>query len=382
MNIILGIDASRNRSGGARAYLLGVLGSVDPRDFGIDEVHVWSYKTLLAALPDQPWLKKHNPPNLERSLASQLFWQATQLKSAAEQCGCNILFSTDASTLCRFKPMVVLSQDLLSYEPTVLRNFRFGYSLLRIRALLYVQNAAFRRAAGVIFLTKYAGTLIQRSCGNLERIAIIPHGIDEMFRSIGRLSGWPEDARRPMRIVYVSPVWQFKHQWVVVEAMELLRKKGHNIILELVGGGNRRAEAILNAQIKKSDPRSEFVKRVGCLPYSEIPKRLSTADIFVFASSCENMPNTLLEAMAVGIPIACSDRGPMPEILGEGGVYFDPEDPESIAEAVRKLLADVELRMLLSSTAMGISQRYSWRRTAEETFHYISSVLSESCYRV
>ena len=53
MSLIVGIDASRNRSGGAKAHLLGVLRNGDPREHGISAVHVWSYRALLATLPDR-----------------------------------------------------------------------------------------------------------------------------------------------------------------------------------------------------------------------------------------------------------------------------------------------------------------------------------------
>lgn len=56
------IDASRNRSGGAKAHLIGILNAIDPRDHNIAKVHVWSYDSLLEQLPDTPWLIKHSPP--------------------------------------------------------------------------------------------------------------------------------------------------------------------------------------------------------------------------------------------------------------------------------------------------------------------------------
>ena len=68
-----------------------------------------------------------------------------------------------------------------------------------------------------------------------------------------------------------------------------------------------------------------------------MPEYLSKSNIFIFASSCENMPITLIEGMASGLPIACSDRGPMPEVLQDGGVYFNPEDCKSIVFAIEKL---------------------------------------------
>jgi glycosyltransferase involved in cell wall biosynthesis len=65
---------------------------------------------------------------------------------------------------------------------------------------------------------------------------------------------------------------------------------------------------------------------------------LLKSDIFVFASSCENMPNTLIEGMAAGLKIACSSRGPMPEVLKDAGYYFDPESPVSISKAIEQII--------------------------------------------
>ena len=59
--IRIGIDASRNRSGGAKIHLIGILKDIDFNNYNIDEVHVWSYKDLLDQLPNYPWLKKHAP---------------------------------------------------------------------------------------------------------------------------------------------------------------------------------------------------------------------------------------------------------------------------------------------------------------------------------
>ncbi len=80
-------------------------------------------------------------------------------------------------------------------------------------------------------------------------------------------------------------------------------------------------------------------------------------DHFVFASSCENMPNTLVEAIAAGLPLACSRRGPMHEILGDTGLYFDPESHLSIAEAIRRLIDDPLLRDESASRARRPSQQ-------------------------
>jgi len=110
-----------------------------------------------------------------------------------------------------------------------------------------------------------------------------------------------------------------------------------------------------------------LVDVLGAVPHREIPAHLAQADLFIFASSCENMPNTLVEAMAAGMPIASSRRGPMPEILQDAGLYFDPEDPSSIAEAVARLAADANLRAELAHKAHALAGKYSWQRCARET---------------
>ena len=370
--VTIGIDASRNRSGGAKAHLIGILSECDPPSHGIQAIHVWAFRSLLDQLPAYPWLIKHNPIALEGSLFQQVVWQATALEGEVKSAGCDILFTTDASTLCCFKTMVVLSQDMLSYEPGVMRYFGYGFARLRLLAILVLQNMAFRRSAGVVFLTHYSANVIQKSCGLLPSITYIPHGVDDVFKKAQALNSWPVADERPVECVYVSNAEMYKHQWIVVEAISLLRKRGHNLTLSLVGGGKGPAEQLLKDAIAFFDPERIFVKQLEFLPHGQLPKLLAQADLFVFASSCENMPVTLLEAMAVVLPIACSNRGPMPEVLADGGVYFNPEDANSIATAIEQIIQSPALRTAIAQRAKALSQQYTWKRCADETFAFLA----------
>jgi glycosyltransferase involved in cell wall biosynthesis len=376
LSLTIGIDGSRNRSGGASAYLIGILNEGNPKKFGIHKVHVWAPATLLSAVHDKDWLVKHSPLVLQQSLVSQIFWQATRMTREARKIGCDVLFTTDASTFCRFKPMIVLSQDMLSYEPGIMKKFGFGKQRLRLQAILLLQNRAFRFADGVIFLTHYAATLIQKSCGFLKRVAYIPHGIGSNFKQVKILNNWPINAERAIRCLYVSNAEIYKHQWVVVRAIALLRDRGYNLTLTLVGGSSSSlAKHLLDEQILASDPAREFVEQFDFLPQSDLPSYLANADMFVYASSCENLPITLLEAMAVGLPIACSNRGPMPEVLKDGGIYFDPEDEISIAAAVEEIIRSPVVRQVIADRAKNLSIQYSWSRCADETWNFIVNIV-------
>lgn len=369
--LVVGVDASRNRSGGARAHLIGILTEGEPAKHGIGKIHLWAYRSLLDAVPDRPWLIKHNPGELERSLPRQLWWQRFRFQDEAKKAGCAIVLNTDAGTVSTFHPSVTMSRDMLSYEPGAIERYGFSKARLRLILLRHVQNHSLSRAAGAVFLTRYAAGVIQKSCGPLPRVAYIPHGVGKDFRKTRAALTWPEKKDRPIRCLYVSNAAMYKHQWVVVQAIEALRKRGHDLTLTLVGGGNGRAQRLLEEQMAISDPEHIFVQQVDFVPQQELPKYLANADVFIFASSCENMPNTLVEAMTVGLPIACSNRGPMPEVLCDGGVYFDPENAVSIAEAVESVINDASLRSTLARRARELSQQYSWSRCADETWNFI-----------
>jgi glycosyltransferase involved in cell wall biosynthesis len=126
--------------------------------------------------------------------------------------------------------------------------------------------------------------------------------------------------------------------------------------------------------MRRLDPQRRFLRYLGPIPFEKLHELRERAEVFIFASSCENMPNILLEAMASAFPIACARRGPMPDILGEAGVYFDPERVEDIQRAIRELAADAELRARCAEEAHRRAAAYSWERCARDTFAFIARI--------
>lgn len=372
--MIAGINASRARSGGARAHLIGILSEVNPQAHGFDSIHVWSYPALLDALPDRPWLVRHAPQLLLKGLVHQLMWERFFFSRAVSVAGCNVVLNVDAGTIATAKPAVTMSRDMLSYEPGEMERYHGSVWQFRLLALRFLQNRSLRRAQGTIFLTRYAADVIQQSCGKLDNVAIIPHGVGEEFRRKGGLRTWPTRDERPIECLYISPVWRFKHQWHVVRAIAELRRRGHCIRLTLVGDGETDMIEKLRGVMAEVDPAGSFITYLGPVPHSELPAMVQHSDVFLMASSCENMPNTLLEGMAAGLPIASSDRGPMPEVIEDGAVMFDPESPSSIAAAIEKILNDADLRERIAARAAAIAGQYSWSRCARETFDFLASI--------
>ena len=377
MELVVGIDASRSRSGGAKAHLVGILTAVEPVKFGIEKVHVWSYPELLQLLPDIPWLEKHTPKIIRKGLFWEVIWQRYVFPNQARKLGCDIVLNTDAGTVARFRPSVTMSRDALSYEEGEMKRYGFSKSRLRLILLKYVQNASLKSSQCSTFLTNYIADLIQRSTGPLQNYKVISHGVGDEFR-IDRSKKWPVNGE-PIKLTYVSNIAPYKHQWWVVKAVSKLVEKGYSLQLMLVGGTDGgRAQFLLDDAITECDPELQFVKQIGHIPNQRLPNFLAESDMLVFASSCETISNTLLEGMATGLPIACSNRGPMPEVLRDAGVYFDPENEKSIADAIESLLTSAKQRDLLSNRAKSVSKEYSWRRCAEETWQVLHETYERS----
>jgi len=373
--MIIGIDASRIRSGGGVAHIKGIIKNFQSYNHSISKVHIWSYRKLLDDLPTESWLVKHSNFLLNKSLSLQIIWQLFLLDRELKNHRCDILFSLDASTFCFFDPMVVLSQDLLSYEPNIMSKYGFGLKRLRLILILFLQNAAFRRSAAVLFLSKYASNLIQKSSGIIKNFKIIPHGIDQCFIDRGLYSISRDYKCNPKKLIYISNAAPYKNQLQVIEAVNFLIKNGYDLSLNLIGGGHGKYQKLLSEKIQEVDPGHNWLKQYDFVNRQELFTHLSNADIFIFASSCENLPVTLLEGMAFSLPIVCSDRGPMPDVLKDGGLYFDPDDIKSLVNALEQIIESPFLRTNLSNKARSIACKYTWERCSFSSFKSITQLL-------
>ncbi|RPH52586.1 MAG: glycosyltransferase family 1 protein [Desulfobacteraceae bacterium] len=375
--MIIGIDASNIRNGGGVTHLVKLLCAADPVAHGFSQILVWSGQSTLDRIENRSWLVKSHEPLLDETLPCRVFWQRFRLSRLARSSGCDILFVPGGSYAGDFRPMVTMSRNLLPFEWPELLRYGWSWMTLKLLVLRLTQSRTFRRANGIIFLTRYAQDavmrLIKTTCA---KTTIIPHGIDDQFvcPPSKQLSITQYTADNPFRILYVSIIDLYKHQWHVAEAVAQLIKSGLPVSLALVGSAYPPALKRLRQKLDKIDPAGESVWYTGEVPYAELHLRYAQADLCLFASSCENMPNILLEGMASGLPIACSNRGPMPQILGNAGVYFDPEKPNDILRAIRTLITSPDLRTRLAQLSFERVQVYSWRRCADETFGFLVRV--------
>jgi len=378
--LTLGIDATNIRRGGGVTHLVELLLALQPGTIGIERIVVWGGALTLKALEDRPWLTKRNPPAQDKRLIKRTLWQRYRLSQAVRDEGCDVLFVPGGSYAGNFHPVVTMSQNLLPFEMPELQRYGLTLFILKLLLLRFMQSRSFRQADGVIFLTEYARNVVLSVTGKLSgKTCIVPHGLNARFTMAPKQQRAiaDYDEAHPFRVLYVSIIDQYKHQWHVVEAVAKLRKEGLPIVLDLVGPAYPPALRRLNETIERVDTDHRWAHYHGAIPFDQLHHKYAEADLGLFASSCENMPNILLETMAAGLPIACSRKGPMPDMLGDAGLYFDPENPSEIAAALRELISSPELRMRLAHASYERAQQYSWQRCAAETFGFLAEIAQQ-----
>jgi glycosyltransferase involved in cell wall biosynthesis len=111
----------------------------------------------------------------------------------------------------------------------------------------------------------------------------------------------------------------------------------------------------------------ERVVFTGWVPEEDKPALYSGARALIFPSLYEGFGLPPLEALACGTPVITSNRGSLPEIVGDGGLLLEPDDVEGLAGAMEKLLNDDTLWKDLREKGLAHATKFSWEKTARET---------------
>ena len=376
--ISIGIDASNIRMGGGVTHLLELLSAIDPKQMQVSHVYIWASEKTLSALPQASWIKKINPALLNRGLLYRIWWQARCLSSAVRAAQCDILFVPGGSYVGSFHPVVTMSQNLLPFEWEMIRKTGFSIRALKFIVLRKIHAFSFQRSDGVIFLTQYAKDAVLKVTGPLlGKTTVIAHGLNARFayQPKTQLSITQYSFEQPYHLLYVSTIDVYKNQLELIDAVDYLRTKGYPLTLTLIGPGEARPLKKLEYRLHQLDPKGHWARYLGSIPYQNLHSEYQHADLGVFPSRCETFGMTVLEKMAIGLPIACSQESSMSDVLGEAGVYFDPQSPLSIAAAIEQLLLDPALRAEQQTLGFQIAQQYTWTQCAKQTVAFFHELV-------
>ena len=226
--------------------------------------------------------------------------------------------------------------SILDLQHEVFPRF-FSRSELAYRRIAY--PAAVRESRLVIAISEHVKeTIVERLQVRPEQVRVIHLGIDlERLRPAGL-------EREPI-LLYPANGWPHKNHARLLEAFARLRGKRPELRLVLTGSGLEKLPVLPGVEVR------------GHVPYAELVRLYQTAEALVFPSLYEGFGLPPLEAMACGCPVAASSAGALPEVCGDAARYFDPSDPDAIADAADEVLDDREAAIERGLARAG---RFSW----------------------
>ena len=230
-----------------------------------------------------------------------------------------------------------------------------------------------RNAERVICVSDATRQRASRWVEDAESLVTIPHGVEPIFFEDAsypeRVLG-PQDKLEPY-VVAVGNDKPYKNLARLVRGFAAAREKTKQGRLVLVGGCDGLRGLISELGVE------DHVLLTGFLEDDQLRGVMGHARLFVFPSLVEGFGLPPLEAMAMGVPCAVSDREPMRWVAGDGAARFDPLDVDEIARVILRFMTRDDLQEEYSRRGQERARCFTWERTARETLAVYDEVLSK-----
>ncbi|HMP96813.1 MAG TPA: glycosyltransferase family 1 protein [Kiritimatiellia bacterium] len=195
--------------------------------------------------------------------------------------------------------------------------------------------------------------------GSTDKIRVVPEGVRAVYQPGTR------PGRKELEFLYVGRRDPYKNLPLLVEALAEVRRQGHAARLRVVGGEDERyPEARQRASTLNVNAHITWS---GYVPDRDLVIAYQEADAFVLPSNYEGFGLPVLEAMACGTPVICSNTSSLPEVAGDAALYIDPARLDTLVEAMIRLLSEPELREDLRRRGLARAALFSWDETARLT---------------
>ncbi len=235
-----------------------------------------------------------------------------------------------------------------------------------------------KRADHIITVSEYSKKDLVETYGiREEKITVTHEGAGKEFVPIERQKAKDEIARKYRIagdfILYLGRLQARKNLMRLVNAYSLVRKAGFNHRLVLAGQQDSFFQPVL-ARVRELKLEND-ISFPGYVAAEDVPTFYNAAEVFVYPSLYEGFGLPLMEAMACGVPVVTSRASSLDEVAGDAAVLVDPLDELSIAEALKNVLNDPELRKRLGQAGLKRSRLFSFERAARQTLDVYERVV-------
>jgi glycosyltransferase involved in cell wall biosynthesis len=271
----------------------------------------------------------------------------------------------------KIDPDIVHVQSLVSGMPAL-----FAKKLLRIPYVVWGQGSdvylpkgfikwtsrmVMKNAGSAIALTQDMKRAMQDICD--RDVAIVPNGIS--LAEVPDGPGVRDEADQEKRVLYVGRLSPVKGIQYLIRAMKQVHDAIPEARLIIIGDGREREMLKALAGELGIEHSVEFS---GEVPHGQVLSLMQQADVFVLPSLSEGFPMVIVEALACGLPVVASRVGGLPEIITDGtnGFLVEAKDVMALAEKIRLLLQDEQLRKKISADNRELVRKYTWENVVME----------------
>jgi glycosyltransferase involved in cell wall biosynthesis len=247
---------------------------------------------------------------------------------------------------------------------------------------MWMVDLAFRgllRSGRVVAVSDHArGELISQTRYPPDRVQVIHHGTEPAFAPLteslrARMRGNLLQPDEKYLLLHVGHGARWKNVEMLYRALALLRQAGWPVRLLRVGSLPTPAQA----QLIDDLGIESAVTHLSHIDNRELPPYYAAADAFCFPSLYEGFGIPLIEAMACGTPVVCSDLALFHEVCADAAQFADSRSPESLAEAMALILGNSVHANVLRARGLERAKEFAWERTAYETLTIYRQMMGE-----
>ncbi|HPN96935.1 MAG TPA: glycosyltransferase family 1 protein [Candidatus Moranbacteria bacterium] len=207
-----------------------------------------------------------------------------------------------------------------------------------------------------------------------DKIKVISHGFDRAVYEKPRNMEKEAEVKKKYKIegnylIYIGAIQPRKNLEKLVEAFDLVKEVFSDLKLVLAGEKAWLSEGVFE-KIRKS-PHKKDIICPGQVNFEDSGHLLRGALVFVFPSLYEGFGIPVLEAFASRVPVICSKNSSLPEVGGEAAVYFEDNDAKDLAEKIKEVMNDENLKQAHIAKGLEQIKKFSWEKCAQETLKYL-----------
>jgi len=239
-------------------------------------------------------------------------------------------------------------------------------------------EGSLNKADGIVTISQFTKKqLTDRFSLDQNKVKVIYLGLNQSFWKVMSQEELEETRTKyalpSTFLLFVGALEPRKNLLNLIEALKIIHEKHKKILLVLVGPKRQDYKNVIN-KIKELE-LEPWIRMVGYVYEKELRTFYRLASVFVFPSLLEGFGLPLLEAMASDLPVAASQTSAITEIVKDACLYFNPYDPEDMAEKIILVLEDKNLQQALITRGKRRASDFNWEKTAAETLSFYRSLL-------